>query len=53
MVAKMYTRSSLALCQHTNLVGAKDHTGKVDRTSVEIDRHQEENSKWMTPVMLQ
>jgi len=53
MIAKMSKMSSLALCQHTNLVGGKDHIGKVDRTSVEIERHQKENRKWKTPVMLQ
>jgi len=49
----MSKRSSLALYQHTNLFGAKDHIGKVDRTSVEIERHQKENRKWKTPVTLQ
>jgi len=53
MVAKMFKRSSLALCQHTNLVGGKYHTEKVDRTSVKIERHQKGNRKWKTPVMLQ
>jgi len=53
MIAKMSKRSSLALCQHKNLVLAIDHTGKGDRTSVEIERHQKENRKWKTPVMLQ
>jgi hypothetical protein len=53
MIAKMSKSSSLAMCQHTNLVGAKDHKGKGDRTSVEIERHQKENRKWKTPVILQ
>jgi dihydrodipicolinate synthase/N-acetylneuraminate lyase len=38
----MSKRSPLTLYQHMNLVGAKDHTGKVDRTSVEIERQQKE-----------